>query len=595
VPVVVTSVSRTVWVASYVIDIAVDRDNSLLYVSYAGYCVYRLASNGVSAQVIAGSSTTSGTADGVGGAARFNYLYGLTCDTASNVAYISDYGNKRIRTLDLTNNNVATLAGSSYGTKDGIGVLAQFSGPSGIVHYTFSIDGMVLFVADTANNRIRRIVVASATVTTVAQIYACYNLCISRDGSSLFVGSLYTVVRINTSTAIMTLAGVAYSTGSTDGVGSSARFNGARGIALNGDETALIVTDYNNKLVRRIELSTNTVSTIAGATATTGLVDGPGLAARFYNPFGGKWYCNTTSLLCGLLIADYGNGAIRFVAVEEYYTPTTSAQSTPAPPTPAPPALCGLVDGPGLSARFYNPWGGKWYCNTTSLLCGLLIADYGNGAIRFVAVEEYYTPTTSAQSTPAPPTPAPPALCTNADCHNHAISWSGTVGACSCTCDPTWTDGTCSTSNVCTNSDCSGNAASVSGNRPSCTCTCPAEWIGNACETSNVCTNADCYGHATTVSGNRPNCMCTCAPEWTGTSCVASNVCTDDPDCNNHATSVSGNRPSCTCACPPEWVGSACETSNVCTNSADCSSHATSFSGNRPSCTCNCPSEWVGS
>ncbi|CUG60623.1 transmembrane protein, putative, partial [Bodo saltans] len=123
---------------------------------------------------------------------------------------MSDNGNRRIRTLNLTNNNVTTLAGSSIGYQDGVGVAAQFYSPYGIAHYTSRIDGMVLlFVADTGNGRIRRIVVASATVTTVAQTtYYCYYLCISRDGSSLFVGTVYTVVKINTSTnAIVTLAG----------------------------------------------------------------------------------------------------------------------------------------------------------------------------------------------------------------------------------------------------------------------------------------------------------------------------------------------------------------------------------------------------
>ncbi|CUG87748.1 Hypothetical protein, putative, partial [Bodo saltans] len=234
VPVAVTSVSRGL--ASYVRDIAVDRDNNLLYVSTGNdYCVYRLASNGASAQVIAGSSGEYGTADGVGGAARFGNLCGITCDTANHIAYISDCGNQRIRTLDLTNNNVTTLAGSSPGYQDGIGGAAQFYNPNGIVHYTSRIDGMVLlFVAATGSGRIRRIVVASATVTTVAQTtYLCYYLCISRDGSSLFVGTVYTVVKINTSTnAIVTLAGGA-SFGSTDGIGASARFNYAYGIALN--------------------------------------------------------------------------------------------------------------------------------------------------------------------------------------------------------------------------------------------------------------------------------------------------------------------------------------------------------------------------
>ncbi|CUE71767.1 membrane-associated protein, putative [Bodo saltans] len=57
------------------------------------------------------------------------------------------------------------------------------------------------------------------------------------------------------------------------------------------------------------------------------------------------------------------------------------------------------------------------------------------------------------QPTSAPSIPPPTlAQCTNAaNCNNHATSWSGVVGSCSCTCDPAWTDATCGTSNVCTN------------------------------------------------------------------------------------------------------------------------------------------------
>ncbi|CUG90548.1 fibronectin type III domain-containing protein, putative, partial [Bodo saltans] len=190
--------------------------------------------------------------------------------------------------------------------------------------------GMVLFVTDTGNYRIRRIVVASASVTTVAQTPYCYYLCISRDGSSLFVTTDLTVVRINTSTGVsVTLAG-GTSRGSIDGINATARFNVARGIALNRDETALIVADNNNNLVRRLELSSNNVSTIAGST-TSGLMDGPGLAARFYFPFGGNWYCNKTSLLCGLLVADRDNGAIRFVAVELTNEATSSSSILMSP------------------------------------------------------------------------------------------------------------------------------------------------------------------------------------------------------------------------------------------------------------------------
>lgn len=75
-----------------------------------------------------------------------------------------------MRTRDLTNNYVTTLAGSSSGYQDGVGEPPQFSGPYGVVHHLSKVDGsIVLFVADYKNSRVRRITVASANVTSVAQ------------------------------------------------------------------------------------------------------------------------------------------------------------------------------------------------------------------------------------------------------------------------------------------------------------------------------------------------------------------------------------------------------------------------------------------
>jgi hypothetical protein len=81
---------------------------------------------------------------------------------------------------------------------------------------------------------------------------------ISNDGSNLYVVnsklndgdvSYNTVAKINLSTGnIITLAGKKLIYGSEDGVGSAARFNYPRGIAVDG--TRLYVVDYGNNAVR---------------------------------------------------------------------------------------------------------------------------------------------------------------------------------------------------------------------------------------------------------------------------------------------------------------------------------------------------------
>lgn len=100
----------------------------------------------------------------------------------------------------------------------------------------------------------------------------------------------------------------ANSPGYADGSGASARFDAAVGIAMNSDESALIVVDQYNNVIRRVDLTgtSNNVTTIAGQRSVARLLDGPGLRAAFNQPFGGKWYCNVSSATrrCGMLVAD---------------------------------------------------------------------------------------------------------------------------------------------------------------------------------------------------------------------------------------------------------------------------------------------------
>ncbi|CUF38354.1 Hypothetical protein, putative, partial [Bodo saltans] len=48
--------------------------------------------------------------------------------------------------------------------------------------------------------------------------------------------------------------------------------------------------------------------------------------ATFSSPYGVKWSCNATMSVCGVLVADYGYNAVRFVAIEAMST-TTAALS----------------------------------------------------------------------------------------------------------------------------------------------------------------------------------------------------------------------------------------------------------------------------
>ena len=106
--------------------------------------------------------TTGAFADGNGTAARFNYPEGLAVDN-NGIVYVADTQNQRIRKID-TAGNVTTIAGNgTAGFADGNGTAAQFKSPGAL---TVSSSG-VIYVADTQNQRIRKIDTAG-NVTTIA-------------------------------------------------------------------------------------------------------------------------------------------------------------------------------------------------------------------------------------------------------------------------------------------------------------------------------------------------------------------------------------------------------------------------------------------
>lgn len=201
---------------------------------------------------LAGSGT-QGFAEGTGTTAKFNWPQGLTVDASGNV-FVADTGNIRIRKITATG-VVTTFAGNTAGTADGIGTAAQFDSPQGL-----AIDGAgTIFVADTYNNRIRKIS-ATGVVTTLAesigQFYYPHSLTVDASGN-LFVADTENnrIRKITPAGVVTTFAG---STGGfADGVGSTAQFNAPGGVMVNTDGT-IFVADSGNSRIRKI---TNTLAT----------------------------------------------------------------------------------------------------------------------------------------------------------------------------------------------------------------------------------------------------------------------------------------------------------------------------------------------
>ncbi|HTG81310.1 MAG TPA: hypothetical protein VL949_05175, partial [Geobacteraceae bacterium] len=231
----------------------------------------------LSAAVSTIAGPTSAAIDGQAQTARFDAPSGITSD--GTYLYVADSQFHTIRKVSIATGDVTTLAGLARnpGMTDGVGSSGRFNTPAGI-----ATDGTSLFVADNGNNTIRKVVVATGAVATLAGSAGNWG---SQDGTGTAAqfaspkgvvvvgGNLYvtdssncTIRKVEIATgAVTTFAGSAGSWGSADGTGAAAQFASPQGIATDG--VNLFVADSGNRTIRKIEVATGQVTTLAGATA----------------------------------------------------------------------------------------------------------------------------------------------------------------------------------------------------------------------------------------------------------------------------------------------------------------------------------------
>ncbi len=283
--------------------------------------------NGVHVRTVAGLAGGWGSDDGIGSAARFDWVEGVAVNGDATWGLIADTYNQTIRHVDILSGQVTTIAGEagSSGSDDGVGSAARFNTP---FHLAISADESFALIADSGNHTIRRLDLVSYQVTTVAGLAGSsgsadgigsaarfndpHGIAISGDGSFALAADSgnHTVRRIDLTTlAVTTLAGSPGLSGSADGIGAVARFDSPYSVSLSADGSRALVADPFNRLIRRIDLNTAQVTTLAGLAGQTGYSDGTGSAARFAWPAGvsldadGNW----------ALSADANGGAIRYL------------------------------------------------------------------------------------------------------------------------------------------------------------------------------------------------------------------------------------------------------------------------------------------
>lgn len=208
--------------------------------------IIKIASDGTST-LYAGPASTSGERKTVDSStltsAFFSKPEGIFYDSINSILYVGEANGNTLR--KVVSSGATTFAGSTSNTsgfQDGTGNNALFNTVKGVV--TDSSGN--IFVADSGNNAIRKIT-SDGTVTTFAG---------SKSGAS----------------------------GSADGTGTEATFNGPYGLTIDSSDN-IYVADGSNNTIRKIT-SSGVVTTVAGLAGQSGSVDGDSNIATFNQPRG---------------------------------------------------------------------------------------------------------------------------------------------------------------------------------------------------------------------------------------------------------------------------------------------------------------------
>ncbi|WP_208506260.1 SMP-30/gluconolactonase/LRE family protein, partial [Roseivirga sp. E12] len=298
----------------------------------------------LSVEKFAGTTSTRGDVNGQKLSAQFNEPIDMAI-TSAGVIYLAEENGSSIKTIDI-NGIVSDFVGSSgdVGFIDGTGASARFNQIRGI-----ALDGNGnIIVADKDNHAVRKVTPAGV-VTTIAGNVAGF-----QDGSSssalfnkpvevlvdnsnnIYVADAlnYRVRRIDSNGNVSTVAGTGTS-GYLDGNVLTATLDVPTDFAFDSKGDLIIVTYH---AVRRLNLTTGTLSTIVGSATATTHTDGNKDVAGF-------GFMNGLLLDEGDVIYVVDRHSIRHISQDGFVTTITGN------------AVQGVDNGSPLSSRFNFPRG----------------------------------------------------------------------------------------------------------------------------------------------------------------------------------------------------------------------------------------------
>jgi len=226
--------------------LATDSFGNVYVADQGNHLIRKITPDGV-VSTVAGSGH-AGSSDDFGTDASFSSPADVALDKAGNI-YVADEGNFLVRKIFMPSGYVYTLAGTgSLGSANGYGTAASFAGPSGI-----DVDDLGnVYVADPSNFQVRKITPGGLVSTFKTYSFSGnWSIAVDKSGN-VYVSDVYAyqILKITPSGMVSTLAGSG-SEGSADGTGTAASFNLIYEIAL---DTAgnLMVADAWNSLIRKV-------------------------------------------------------------------------------------------------------------------------------------------------------------------------------------------------------------------------------------------------------------------------------------------------------------------------------------------------------
>ncbi|MCX7942884.1 MAG: Ig-like domain-containing protein [Deltaproteobacteria bacterium] len=243
-------------------------DGTYLYFADTGNNRIRRADASGTTSLVAGTGAIGSADNTTGSSATFFQPMGIV--KVGNYLYVADAGNHRIRRIHLTGNfPVTTFAGSTQGDTDGTGTNARFNRPTAI---TADSSGTYLYVCDTNNNKIKRIQISNASVTsfagtgtagykdgaatTVAQFNSPSGITYFKSGNTelLYVSDTQNYnIRVITGGQVYTFAGT-NTYGFADGQGYLTKFNTPMHLFVSPDGKNILVADSQNHRIRLLDL-----------------------------------------------------------------------------------------------------------------------------------------------------------------------------------------------------------------------------------------------------------------------------------------------------------------------------------------------------